>query len=181
MMFRTFLFCACLLLAACDSPPPSATTAGAASAATPSPPSQPQQQANQLRVTLDGKRWQADREFFGAFHPPGMDRAVLMAASLGPKDKHEQAFNLNLFGVSGPGRYVASGDTMSLKGLSSSQIQLANLSTERYLIGGPLGYDVDIELLQAGPGVIEARFEGTMTASDGAAVKVTDGYFLYRE
>jgi hypothetical protein len=181
MIFRTFLFCTCLLLSACDASPPAAATADAASASTPSPAAPPQRQGNQLRLTLDGKPWQADRDFFGAFHPPGMDRAVLMAASLGPKDKHEQAFNLNLFGASGPGRYVASGNTMSLKGLSSSQIQLANLSPARYLIGGPLGYEVDVELLQAGTGVIEARFQGTMTASDGAVVKITDGYFLYRE
>lgn len=186
MIFRTSVFCACLLLAACDAAPPTAAnTAAVPAAAAPASSSPaaapPQPQGNQLRLSLDGTPWQADRAFFGAYHPPGMDRAVLMAASLGPKDKHEQAFNLNLFGVTGPGRYTASGNTMSLKGISSSQIQLANLSEQRYLIGGPLGYTVEVELLQAGSGTIEARFSGRMTASDGAELRISDGYFFYRE
>lgn len=177
----------CVLLTACAAPTPPATNTGATSAAIPSATAPataalaPQAQGNQLRLTLDGKPWQADRDFFGAFHPPGMDRAVLMAASLGPKDRHEQAFNLNLFGVTGPGRYTASGSTLSLKGISSSQIQLANLSEQRYLVGGPFGYTVEVELLQAGGGTIEARFQGRMTASDGQELRVSDGYFFYRE
>lgn len=191
-ILRTGLLCAPLacsvaLLTACTSQTPPAATADAAAAApattpaTAPTPAAPKTAGNQLRLKLDGQPWQADREFFGAYHPPGMDRAVLMAASLGPKDKNEQAFNLNLTGVSGPGRYVASGNTLSLKGVTSSAIQLANLSEQRYLIGGPLGYEIDIELLQAGTGVIEARFSGTMNANDGSTLKVSDGYFFWRE
>jgi hypothetical protein len=172
----------CLLLTACTAPaPPGANVGAASAAAAPTAAAVPHAQGNQLRLTLDGTPWQADREFFGAFHPPGMDHAVLMAASFGPKDKHEQTFNLNLFGVTGPGRYTASGNTLSLKGISSSQIQLANLSEQRYLIGGPFGYTVEVELLQAGGGTIEARFQGRMTASDGQELRVSDGYFFYRE
>lgn len=185
---RTSLLCAALvcnapLLTACTAQTPPATTTGAAAAApaTTPAPAAPKAAANQLRLKLDGQPWQADREFFGAYHPPGMDRAVLMAASLGPKDKNEQMFNLNLTGVSGPGRYVASGNTLSLKGVTSSAIQLANISEQRYLIGGPLGYEIDVELLQAGTGVIEARFSGTMNANDGSTLKVSDGYFFWRE
>jgi hypothetical protein len=184
---RAFTVCACLLLTACTAPALPGANAGATS--TVAPPATtpataatvPPAQGNQLRLTLDGKPWQADRDFFGAFHPHGMDRAVLMAASLGPKDEHEQAFNLNLFGVAGPGRYTASGNTLSLEGIGSSQIQLANLSEQRYLIGGPFGYTVEVELLQAGGGTIEARFQGRMTASDGQELRVSDGYFFYRE
>lgn len=182
------LFCTAPLLTACTSQTPPAATAAntapaanAAASASAAAPATPKAAGNQLRLKLDGKPWQADREFFGAYHPPGMDRAVLMAGSLGPKDKHEQAFNLNLFGVSGPGRYVASGNTMSLKGVTSSAIQLANLSEQRFLVGGPFGYEIDVELVQAGAGVIEARFSGQMTANDGSVVKVEDGYFFWRE
>ena len=185
---RACVACTCLLLTACNAPAPPAANAGVVpasttSAASPAPAATvaPKAQGNQLRLTLDGTPWQADREFFGAFHPPGMDRAVLMAASLGPKDKHEQAFNLNLFGVTAPGRYTASGNTLSLKPISSSQIQLANLSEQRYLVGGPFVYTVEVELLQAGSGTIEAKFEGRMTASDGQELRVSDGYFFYRE
>ncbi|HSX62229.1 MAG TPA: hypothetical protein VLF18_18755 [Tahibacter sp.] len=88
---------------------------------------------------------------------------------------------MNLFGVGGPGRCAASGTTMRLDGITRSAIPLANLSTDRYLIDGPLGYDVEVELLQAGAGTIEARFRGRMTANDGAVVTVEDGYFFYRE
>lgn len=176
----------CLLLTACTAPAPPGANVGATSAGAPAAPpasaaAAPHAQGGQLRLTLDGKPWQADREFFGAFHPPGMDRAVLMAASFGPKDRHEQTFNLNLFGATGPGRYTASGNTLSLKGIASSQIQLANLSEQRYLVGGPFGYTVEVELLQAGGGTIEARFQGRMTASDGQELRVSDGYFFYRE
>ncbi|MBL8296877.1 MAG: hypothetical protein JNN30_00900 [Rhodanobacteraceae bacterium] len=176
MIRRLALLCP-LLLTACDSPPAAVATAATSAPAAAATP----HTANQLRMTLDGKVWQADRELFGAWHPPGTDRAVLMAGSLGPKDRHEQAFNLNLFGVSGPGRYVASGSTLSLKGLTSSAIQLANLSEQRYLVGGPFGYEVEVELLQAGSGVIEAKFHGRMSASDGTVLDLKDGYFLYRE
>lgn len=176
MIRRLVLLCT-ILLGACDGPTSPTTTVPAASAAAPLSP----RTANQLRLTLDGQVWQADREFFGAWHPPGMERAVLMAGSLGPKDSREQAFNLNLFGVSGPGRYVANGSTLSPGGLRSSTIQLANLSEQRYLIGGPFGYDVEIDLLQAGAGIIEARFHGRVNASDGTVLTLTDGYFLYRE
>lgn len=185
-MTRRFALLCPLLLAACDSPPSSVTASAPAApttAATPAPAvaSVAPRSANQLRLTLDGTVWQADREFFGAWHPPGMDRAVLMAGSLGPKDKHEQAFNLNLFGVTGPGRYVASGSTVNAAGPISNAFQLANLSEQRYLIGGPFGYEVTVELLQAGNGIIEARFSGQATASDGKTVTVSDGYFFYRE
>ena len=164
----TALLCACSV----DTPAGKAAAPPAAATAV---------STSQLYLTLGGRRWQADREFFGAWHPPGYDRAVLMAGSFGPNDKNEQAFNLSLFGVAGPGRYTASGDTRSLKGVSSSAIQLANFSPDHYLIGGPFGYAVEVELLQAGPAIIEARFHGRMTASDGSELPLTDGYFLWRE
>lgn len=178
------LFCGGLLLSACNAQTapavPPAGTAPAARAAT-TAPATAKAAGNQLSLKLDGQSWQADREFFCAFHPPGYDRAVLMAGSYGPKDKNEQAFNLNLFGAGGPGRYTASGNTLSLKGISSSAIQLANRDAKNYLIGGPFGYTVDVELLQAGAGVVEARFHGEMTGSDGSALKLSEGYFFCRE
>lgn len=168
-----------LSLTACDrTAPPAATPSAPAATATANTPAAATPQA---RMTLAGKPWQADREFFTAFHPPGLDKAVLMAASRGPKDKHEQVFNLNLAGVGGPGRYTARGDTMSVQGTLGSAFQLANLSDSHYLIGGPLGFDIQVELLQAGAGVVEARFHGSATASDGSTLKIEDGYFFARE
>jgi hypothetical protein len=132
-----------------------------------------------LRMHVDGVEWSADREFFGAVHPPGMDRAVLIAGSLGPKDENEQTFNLSLFGVDGPGRYVVErGDG------SGSVMQLANLTPERYLIGGLMfDYRFEVELLemQVDPVVIVARFSGELQSNDDQRVTISDGEFVYRE
>lgn len=171
-----FALCACSAGNGSASPTTAAVAANPAAAARPAEKLQPQ-----LRLSIDGKPWQADREFFAAFHPPGYDRAVLMAASLGPKDRNEQAFNLNLFGVAGPGKYLASGNTMSAKGVMSSAIQLANLSATNYLTGGPFGYSIEVELLQADAQTVEAKFHGSMGASDGSTLQISDGYFYCRQ
>lgn len=179
-MRLTVLAVLALSLTACDRAAPPAVADRASLPAT-APAVTAPAATTQARLRIDGQPWQADREFFTAFHPPGLDKAVLMAASRGPKDKHEQTFNLNLAGVTGPGTYAAKGDTMSVQGTLGSAFQLANLSESRYLVGGPLGFDLQIEVLQAGAGVVEARFHGSATASDGGTVKIEDGYFLARE
>ena len=132
----------------------------------------------QLSVEVDGEPWRADRDLFGAVNPSGVDRSVLMAGSFGPKDADEQVFSLHVFGAAGPGRYrVHSGDA------GSGVAQLANLSQARYLIGNVLGYDLQVDVIEmrASPVRIEARFEGNMTASDGAVLTVANGVYRYRE
>ena len=186
LLLAVFAFALCACSRHDGTAPATATAAAnpgatAMAAADPSAARPAEQQRPQLRMTIDGKLWQADREFFAAFHPPGYDRAVLMAASLGPKDRNEQAFNLNLFGVAGPGKYQASGNTLSAKGVMSSAIQLANLSPTNYLVGGPFGYAIEVELLQADAQTVEARFHGSMGASDGSTLQISDGYFFYRQ
>lgn len=164
-------------LAGCGQAPQSAVPVAAT---TESPAAvAPTADSNRLRMRLDGVEWVADREFFGAVHPPGMDRAVLMAGSLGPKDASEQTFNLNLFGIDGPGRYVVErGDG------TGSVMQLANLSPERYLIGGLMfeyRFEVELVTMQAQPLVIEARFSGVLQSNDDQRVTISDGEFFYRE
>jgi hypothetical protein len=155
--------------------PPPVTTAPAAAA--PAPP--PAAAGNVLTMTLDGKPWKADREIFGAFDPPGMARRLIMAGSFGPKDANEQTFNLNVAGVDKPGRYVVRTREASV----GNAAQVANLSRERYLVGGALGFDVtvDVDVLARNPTRIDARFSGTLTANDGATVVVADGRFRYSE
>ena len=168
-----------LLLAACDSgsTPPAATAASGTSAVASTPAATPA--GNLLRMRIDGKEWVADHEIFGAVHPTGYDRSVLMAGSLGPNDANEQVFNVVLNGVDGPGVFRArTGDA------ARHVAQIANLSQERYLAGGlMLEHDVTFEVtrLQANPVVVEARFSGTLTANDGAALQIQDGEFRYRE
>ena len=161
----------------CGQPPPasSALAPTDASADTRAPSSR----ANRLRMRVDGIEWSADRDLFGAVHPPGMDSAVLMAGSLGPKDANEQSFNLNLFGIDAPGHYVVEHGNAS-----GSVMQLANVSPERYLIGGLMfeyRFEVELITMQANPVAIEARFKGVRQANDDHRVTNSDGEFVYRE
>lgn len=135
--------------------------------------------ANRLSLRIDGQAWVADHDLFGAVHPAGYDRALLVAGSRGPKDENEQVFNLNLFGIDGPGRY-----TITRGGKDGSAAQLANLSAERFLIGGLMfeqRLEVEVVRMQAAPVDIEVRFHGELQANDGAMLKVEDGEFRYRE
>lgn|GEM_PF-2690874 len=133
------------------------------------------QEANILRMQVDGVAWTADHDVFGAFHPPGHERVLMVAGSYGPKDANEQAFNLNLYRIDAPGRYtVRSGNA------EGHVVQFANHSAERYLAGGPFGFDVQVDVVAASPERIELRFAGTLTANDGTRLALTDGYFIYR-
>ena len=169
-----------LLLGACDAAErgadataTAATPASAAAAAAP-----PAETGNVVRMRVDGVDWQADREFFCAVHPPGMDRAVLVSASLGPKGANEQTFNLNLSGIDGPGR-------VHLQSSASwvHTIQLANLDAARFLNGGAMGFDIEVELLavSAEPVRVEARFAGQLMSSAGQALRIEDGYLRCSE
>lgn len=134
---------------------------------------------NLLRMRIDGVEWIADHDIFGAVHPMGYDRAVLVAGSHGPKNADEQAFNIILNAADGPGTYRATtGDSRR------HVVQMGNLSPERYLAGGlMLEHDMTIEILrmQASPVLLEARFHGTLNANDGTVMRIEDGKFRYRE
>lgn len=153
-----------------------------ASSATPAPAVAETAQAsaagNVVRMRVDGVEWAADREFFCAVNPPGLDRGVIVAASRGPKDASEQTFNLNLSGIDGPG-------TLRLDNAASAThaIQLANLDAARFLNGGAMGFDVTVELLavSANPVHVEARFAGTLGSSAGTPLRIDDGYLRCSE
>lgn len=133
---------------------------------------------NHLSMKINDKEWVADRELFGAFHPPGYNKAILMAGSKGPKNKDEQAFNLNLFNVDGPGTYhIKTGNT------DLSVVQLANLSPENFMYGSLMGFDLKVTVTKASkdPTVIEATFEGTLSGNASDTLKVTAGRFIYHE
>jgi hypothetical protein len=133
------------------------------------------QHADQLSMQVDGVPWSADHDVFGAFHPAGYEQALIVAGSFGPKDANEQGFNLNLYRIGGPGRYtVRSGNA------EGHVAQLANYSAERYLAGGPFGFDVQVDVIAASPERIEVRFAGTLTANDGTRLTLSDGHFVYR-
>lgn len=173
---RPLALAALLTLSAChESAPPTAA------APAPRPAVAPAEvpAGNELRMRIDGVDWVADHDIFGAVHPPGYDRAVLIAGSFGPKDANEQAFNMMLNGVDGPGTVHATrGDARR------HVVQMANLTPQRFLAGGLLlDHDVTVELLhlQADPVRIEARFSGTLQANDETVMTIEDGRFRYSE
>lgn len=139
---------------------------------------EPAADRNRLGMKLNGVEWQADNDLFGAFHPPGYNKALLIGGSMGRKDKDEQVFTLNLFNVAGPGTYhIKTGNT------DLSVAQLANLSPENFLYGSMMGFDLTVTVTTASqdPTVIESTFEGTMTGNAGDTLKVTEGRFSYRD
>lgn len=152
-----------------SAPATSAPTAAQAGAAAREP--------NRLDLRLDGQPWRADRAIEAIVDAPGFDGLLILSGSFGPKDRNEQTFNLNLSGVKGPGTYRVRGGSVT------NAVQLGNLSTERYLIGGALGADVEVVVhtLQRNPLVVEATFSGTLLANDGKQVRLEDGRFSYRE
>lgn len=159
------------LLAACQSE----STSSAVSVAVAAPTAA---SGNHLRMRVDGVRWEADHDIFGAVHPKGYEKAVLVAGSFGPKDGSEQAFNLNLFGIHAPGTYPVKTGNPQL-----NVAQLANLTPERFLSGGPMGFDMRVEIveMQAMPTRLTVQFEGTLMGNDNHPVNVTDGEFSYSE
>lgn len=131
---------------------------------------------NYLSMKINGVVWEADSEIFGAFHPKGYDNVIMMGGSFGPKNKDEQPFNINLYNTPGPGDYhIKDGNK------DYSVAQLANLSTDNYLYGSVLGFDIKVKLIKASanPTVIEATFEGTLNGNASDVLKITDGKFRY--
>lgn len=176
MRTTTFLVTALasLLLSACGN------IASPTATGTPERPraAEPAVVANQLSMRIDGVEWRADHDLFGAFHPPGYERALLIAGARGRKDANEQTMNIILLGIDGPGRY-----TISTGHAAGSIAQLANYTPERFLSGSMMGYDlvVDVVVAQADPTHIEATFSGTLTGNDSVVMKIEDGRFVYRE
>lgn len=149
-----------------------------ASPTLPVPATSAKTSAAALHMRIDGVEWNAEHDVFGAVHPSGYDRSILIAGSRGGKNANEQAFNLNLFGVEAPGRFrVTSTDPRT------GVAQFANLGADRYLAGNVFGYDLDVEVLRFSkdPDRIEARFTGTLDANDGTKVALRDGRFVYDE
>lgn len=166
-----------VLLGGCGKPAQDSVTTNSPATANVAAPS-PASSSPMLRMSIDGQPWIADHAIEGMVHPPGYDRAILISGSHGPKDKNEQAFTLLLLGVDGPGpRTIRSG------GGDLSIVQMANLSPGRYLAGGVLGYDLQVELIRysAAPLLVEATFSGTLMANDGASMVIADGHFFYAE
>jgi hypothetical protein len=161
-----------LLLAACGPATPPATPASDA-AGSPAAAPAVDAAANLVRMRVDGVEWSADRDIFCTLAPPALGDVLIVSGSRGPKDADEQAFNLNLTGVAGPGTIHLAGG-----GSTTHAIQLANLDAQRYLNGGAMGFDVTVEVvsLARDPARVELRFAGTLNSSAGTPLRIEDGH-----
>ncbi len=174
-MYRPLLSSAisCLLLLACGNQ--SGQSGSVANAATEA--DKPVTE-NFLSMKINGVQWQADHSIFGAFHPKGYNRVVIISGSKGPKDKKEQPFNINIYNAAGPGIFQFQDGNPDL-----SVAQLANMSPENYLYGSMLGFTMKVNLTKAStaPDVVEATFEGELKGNAGDVLKITEGRFYYHE
>lgn len=131
---------------------------------------------NQLFFKINGQLWAADNEIFGAYHPKGYNKAILIAGSKGPKDKNEQTFNINLYNINGPGTYIIKNGNAD-----NCVAQLANLSPDNFLYGSMMGYAITVTLLQCSSATVEARFEGWLVGNNSDTLKISEGYFNYKQ
>lgn len=133
---------------------------------------------NYLTMKINGVEWVADHDIFGAFHPKGYNKVIMIAGSKGPKNKDEQAFNINIYNTDGPGTFSFQDGNPDL-----SVAQMGNWSTETFLCGSMMGHNMRVKVTTAStkPDVIEATFEGELTCNTGEVFKVTDGKFYYHE
>lgn len=133
---------------------------------------------NHLSMKINGVEWVADHDVFGAFHPNGYNKVIMIAGNKGPKDRSEQVFNINIYNTEGPATYNFKDGNTDL-----SVAQLANWSTETFLCGSMMGHSMKVIVTAAStkPDIIEATFEGEMTCNTDEIFKVTDGKFYYHE
>ena len=133
---------------------------------------------NHLSMKINGVEWKADNNIFGAFHPKGYNKVIMIAGSKGPKNKDEQPFNINIYNTDGPGVFQFKDGNPDL-----SVIQLANMSSENYLYGSMMGFSIKVNVTKAStnPDEIEATFEGEMNGNAGDVLKITEGKFYYHE
>ena len=133
---------------------------------------------NHLSFKINGVEWQADREIFGAFHPKGYNKAILISGSKGGNDKNEQDFSIILYNTTGPGVFdITNGNK------DNNVIQLANMSPANFMYGSMMGFNMKINVTAASenPTHIEATFEGELTGNAGDALKITEGKFQYHD
>lgn len=173
ILFSFVLFC--LAIIACGSK--TGTEQGNSKEAASSEEAE-QTTGNYLSMKINGVEWKAEREIFGAFHPKGYNKALIIAGSKGANDKNEQTFNLNLYNIDGPGVYeIQTGDP------NASVVQMGNWSPENFLYGSMMGYKMNVNVKTAStkPDVVEATFEGELSGNAGDVMKITEGKFYYHE
>ena len=133
---------------------------------------------NHLSMKINGVEWVADHDVFGAVHPKGYNKVIMIAGSKGPKNEDEQAFNINIYNTDGPGTFHFQDGNPDL-----SVAQMGNWNPETFICGSMMGHNMRVKVTTAStkPDVVEATFEGELTCNTGEVFKITDGKFYYHE
>jgi hypothetical protein len=131
---------------------------------------------NYLSMKINGKEWSADHDIFGAFHPKGYDKVIIIAGASGKMDKTEKTFNINIYQTDGPGQFSFEQGNKAL-----SVAQMGNWSGQDYLCGSMMGFDMKVHVTKATDSEVEATFSGTLTCPSGSPLVITDGKFYYHE
>lgn len=133
---------------------------------------------NYLTMKINGVEWTADHDVFGAFHPKGYNKVIIISGSKGPKDKTEQMFNINIYNTEGPGTFNFKNGNPEL-----SVVQLANWNTENFICGSMMGFNIRVNVTTAStkPDEIKATFEGELTCNTNEVLKITEGKFYFHE
>lgn len=162
------------ILTSCDSRPASGTGTGS-----PANDNREAKGNSQLSFKINGIEWKADSGIFGAFHPPGYNKAILIGGNKGSGKTQEQAFNINLYNTAGPGTYhIRSGNP----DFSTAQM-LDSRKPDTPMYGGQMDFDITVVVTKASnsPTIVEATFEGTLTANPGDVLAISGGKFAYHE
>lgn len=133
---------------------------------------------NYLTMKINGVEWTADNNIFGAYHPKGYNKVIMISGSKGKKDKNEIPFNINIYNTKGPGEFTFSQGNKDL-----SVAQIANWSAEEFICGSMMGFDMKVNVTKASsnPDIIEASFSGVITCNTDRTMNITDGKFYYHE
>ena len=133
---------------------------------------------NYLSMKVNGVEWKADNEIFGAFHPKGYNKAIIIAGLKGKKGQNEQICNLNLYNTYGPNTYTfADGNP------DYNVAQFMNIAPGNDICGSGMGFKMKAIVTKASglPNEIEATFEGEMTCGNNEVLKITEGKFYFHE
>lgn len=130
-----------------------------------------------LRMKVNGKDWIADSGISCAVHPDGYNKAILIAGS--KTEDGGEDFNIHLFNMQlGPSITAATDGNPN-----NTTIQLGTHDSTKYIYGSLMGFDMQIQIVRVSknPLLLEVSFEGEMTGNAGDKLKITDGYFYYKE
>ncbi len=134
--------------------------------------------ANYLSMKINGVEWKADNEIWGAFHPKGYNKVIIISGLKGKKGDNEQAFNINIYNTDGPGNFIFKDGNPDL-----SVAQMLNWSPEKFMYGNVMGFNMKVSVTKASamPDEIEATFQGELNGNMGDVMKITEGKFYFHE